>query len=230
MYNIIIPTYNEGPNIKVLLRMVSDVMSEEGKPFKIIVVDDSSPDGTYKTVESMGLPNVCLLSRKKKLGLGSAYKTALEHCEHPFTVVMDGDLSHDPMYIKDMIRLQKKGADIVAGSRYSGEGAVCGWSMKRKIISLGANNLARIFLNVNVSDLTGSFRLYRTEVLRLLIEESVSTGYSFQMELMCLAKRRGFVVSECPIVFHERRRGQSKLSLMEIVMYIKAIGVLFFSA
>ncbi|WEL38452.1 dolichol-phosphate mannosyltransferase [Encephalitozoon hellem] len=229
MYNVIIPTYNERENIKVLLQMVSDVMSNEGEPFKIVVVDDSSPDGTYGVVESMGLPNVCLLSRKKKLGLGSAYRTALKHCEYPFTIVMDADLSHDPMYIRTMIEIQKQGAEIVVGSRYSEKGGVYGWSMKRKIISLGANNLARTFLNLNVSDVTGSFRLYKTEAFRALVEKSVSTGYSFQMELMCLAKRHGLRVSECPIVFHERKRGESKLSLMEIVMYLRTIALLFFS-
>ncbi|ADM11393.1 dolichol-phosphate mannosyltransferase [Encephalitozoon intestinalis ATCC 50506] len=229
MYNVIIPTYNERENICVLLRMVSDVLREEGKAFKIIVVDDSSPDGTHEAVESLGLPNVCLLLRKKKLGLGSAYRAALEHCEHPFTVVMDGDLSHDPMYIKDMIRLQKKGADIVVGSRYSKEGGVYGWSIKRKIISLGANNLARTLLNMDVSDLTGSFRLYKTEVFKLLVKESVSTGYSFQMELMFLAKRHNLTIAECPIVFHDRRKGQSKLSAMEMVMYFKTVVSLFFS-
>lgn len=229
MYNVIIPTYNERENIKVLLQMVSDVMEEEGKPFKIIVVDDSSPDGTHGAVESMGLPNVCLLSRKKKLGLGSAYRTALGHCEYPFTIVMDGDLSHDPMHIKTMIELQRKEAEIVVGSRYSEGGGVYGWSIKRKIISLGANNLARTFLNINISDVTGSFRLYKTEAFRALVEKSVSTGYSFQMELMCLAKRHGLTISECPIVFHDRRRGESKLSLMEIVMYLRTIVLLFLS-
>lgn len=227
MYNIIIPTYNEKENIGILLRMVSEVMGEVGAAFKIVVVDDNSPDGTYEAVKSLGLANVCLLSRKKKLGLGSAYRAALESCEYPLTVVMDGDLSHDPMYIGKMIEMQSKGADIVVGSRYLPEGGVHGWSMRRKIVSLGANNLARVVLDMSVSDLTGSFRLYRTDVFKLLVERSVSKGYSFQMELMYLAKEYGFRVSECPIVFHDRTRGQSKLSLMEIVMFVRAIVVLF---
>ncbi|KAH9411590.1 glycosyl transferase [Ordospora pajunii] len=228
MYNVIIPTYNEKDNIGTLLLMTSDVMREIGEEFKIVVVDDGSPDGTCDVVRRMKLDNVHLVEREKKLGLGSAYRAALEHCEHGFTVVMDGDMSHDPMYIKEMIKIQKDGADIVAGSRYSG-GGVSGWPMSRKIVSVGSNNLARIFLGIDISDVTGSFRLYKTDVLKFLVQKSRCLGYSFQMELICLALRHGFKVSECPIVFYDRCRGVSKLSVMEVLMYAKTVGVLFAS-
>ncbi|KAM0672000.1 dolichol-phosphate mannosyltransferase [Ordospora colligata] len=228
MYNVIIPTYNEKDNIGTLLLMVSDVMKEVGKPFKIVVVDDGSPDGTCDVVRRMKIDEVHLVEREKKLGLGSAYRAALEYCEYEFTVMMDGDMSHDPIYIKEMIKIQKNGADIVAGSRYNG-GGVYGWPMSRKVVSVGSNNLARIFLGIGISDVTGSFRLYRTDVLKLLVQKSRCMGYSFQMELICLALRHGFKVSECPIVFHERCRGASKLSVKEILMYAKTVGVLFMS-
>lgn len=229
MYNIIVPTYNEKENIRVLLHMLSDVMKEIGGEFKIIVVDDSSPDGTHSVVESMNLPNLLLLQRKKKLGLGTAYRAALEHCEFPFTIVMDADLSHDPMYIKKMVSIQKKGADIVIGTRYVSGGGVYGWSVMRKIISHGANSVAKVVLNIDASDLTGSYRLYKTETFRFLIGKSVSTGYSFQMELLYLASKHGFRISECPIVFHDRTRGASKLSLVEVLLYAKTVALLFFT-
>lgn len=229
MYNVIVPTYNERDNIGTLLHMVSDVMAGMGEPFRIVVVDDNSPDGTHGVVASMNLDPVVLVSRKKKLGLGTAYKKALEYCEFPFTIVMDADLSHDPMYIRDMVEIQKRGADIVTGTRYGDGGGVCGWSVWRRIMSLGANNLAKTVLNIGVSDVTGSYRLYRTEALKLLVERAVSTGYSFQMELVCLASRHGFSISECPIVFHDRRRGESKLSFVEILLYLKTVVLLFFS-
>lgn len=228
MYNVIVPTYNERENIRTLLLMLCEVLGSEGEPFRIVVVDDNSPDETCDVVRAMDLQNVHVVQREKKLGLGTAYRAALEHCDYPFTVVMDADLSHDPRYIRDMIEMQKKGADVVAGTRYCG-GGVYGWSLRRKIISHGANNVARIALGISNSDVTGSYRLYRTEVFRLLVEKSVSTGYSFQMELLYLAVRHGFAVAECPIVFHDRMKGSSKLSGMEILLYLRTVAVLFFT-
>jgi dolichol-phosphate mannosyltransferase len=229
MYNIIVPTYNERENIRALLLMLGDTMCEMGVEYKIIVVDDNSPDGTKDVVSSMNLENVVLVSRREKSGLGTAYRAALGHCSFGYTVIMDGDLSHDPVYIKRMVSIRDgKNADIVVGTRYSADGGVYGWSLGRKIVSHGANNLARILLNLSVSDLTGSYRMYKTEVLRELMAGARSTGYSFQMELMFLAKRFKFTVAECPIIFHDRTAGRSKLSCMEIFMYLVVVISLMF--
>ncbi|KAF9763077.1 putative dolichol-phosphate mannosyltransferase [Nosema granulosis] len=227
MYNIIIPTYNEKENITILLKMISKCMNEIKKEYKILVVDDGSPDGTLKEVIKLNLPNVITLERKAKLGLGTAYKFALEQCQYPFTIIMDADLSHDPVYIKDMIRIQEdKDADIVSGTRYS-NGGVFGWSFFRKLVSRGANNVASLILNLECSDLTGSYRLYKTDVLRRLLDSSISEGYSIQMELICRAESEDLKIYETPIIFYERDNGASKLDKYEFIHFVYVVLKLF---
>lgn len=227
MFNFIIPTYNEKKNVLILLKMISQYMTEQKRTFKIIVVDDGSPDGTYKEVVRLNNPNVLPLQREGKLGLGTAYKFALEHCTHPFTFIMDADLSHDPIYLNEMIKIQEdKNADIVSGTRYT-SGGVYGWSFIRKLISRGANNGASLFLNLECSDLTGSYRLYKTDVLRRLLSESFSDGYSIQMELICRAESENLKIYEQPIIFYERDKGVSKLDKYEFLRFISVVLKLF---
>lgn len=227
MFNIIIPTYNEKKNIAILLKMITQYMNEIERTFKIIVVDDGSPDGTFKEVLRLDNPNVLPLERKGKLGLGSAYKYALEHCTYPFTFIMDADLSHDPIYLKEMIRIQEdKDADIVSGTRYT-NGGVYGWSFLRKLISRGANNGASLLLNLDCTDLTGSYRLYKTDVLRRLLKDSFSDGYSIQMELICRAESENLKIYEQPIIFYERDKGVSKLDKYEFLRFVYVVLKLF---
>ena len=121
-----------------------------------------------------------------------------------------------------MIRKQKEGSyDIVTGTRYAGDGGVYGWDLKRKMVSRGANLLADTVLNPGVSDLTGSFRLYKRDVLESIISSTESKGYTFQMEMMVRAKAMGFKIAECPISFVDRVYGESKLGGDEIVEYAK---------
>ncbi|KAK6048122.1 hypothetical protein COOONC_14373 [Cooperia oncophora] len=142
---------------------------------------------------------------------------------------MDADLSHHPKFIPEMIELQKKeNLDIVTGTRYAMSGGVYGWDIKRKTMSKGANFLAQFLLNPGVSDLTGSFRLYRKEVLACLISESVSKGYVFQMEMMFRASKKGYKIGEVPISFVDRCFGESKLGSQEIIGYVKGLMYLFF--
>jgi len=140
---------------------------------------------------------------------------------------MDADFSHHPKFIPEMIHLQEtKDYDIVTGTRYasSGGGGVYGWDLKRKLVSKGANIIADTFLRPGVSDLTGSFRLYKKDVLQNVITKVQSKGYVFQMELMVLAKSMGYTVGEVPITFVDRVYGDSKLGGDEITQY--AAGVL----
>lgn len=138
---------------------------------------------------------------------------------------MDADFSHHPKFIPEMIRLQAtKDYDIVTGTRYAGNGGVYGWDLKRRLVSKGANIFADTFLRPGVSDLTGSFRLYKKEVLQTVIAKVQSKGYVFQMELMVLAKSMGYTVAEVPISFVDRVYGDSKLGGDEIIQY--ATGVL----
>lgn len=145
-------------------------------------------------------------------------------------MLMDADLSHHPKYIPEMIHKQKQtNADIVTGTRYADGGGVFGWNLKRKVTSRGANTLAQALLQPGVSDLTGSFRLYRKECLEVLMEQCTSKGYAFQMEIAVRASRMGYRIDEVPIVFVDRVYGASKLGGSEITMYIKGLIRLFFT-
>ena len=135
---------------------------------------------------------------------------------------MDADCSHHPKYIPSKISTQKAGDyDIVTGTRYAGDGGVFGWDLKRKFVSRGANLFADTVLRPGVSDLTGSFRLYKRNVLEKVIAVTESKGYTFQMEMMVRAKGMGCTVAECPISFVDRVYGESKLGGDEIVEYAK---------
>lgn len=137
---------------------------------------------------------------------------------------MDADFSHHPKFIPEMIRLQAtKDYDIVTGTRYAGSGGVFGWDLKRKVISRGANLFADTMLRPGVSDLTGSFRLYKKDVLDKVIVKVQSKGYVFQMELMVLSKAMGYTVAEVPISFVDRVYGESKLGGDEIIQYAKGV-------
>jgi dolichol-phosphate mannosyltransferase len=141
---------------------------------------------------------------------------------------MDADFSHHPSFIPEMIRIQKEtNADIVSGTRYASrdglKGGVYGWDLIRKLTSRGANLIADIMLMPGVSDVTGSFRLYKKPVLDKVIKSTESKGYTFQMEMMVRAKAMGMKVEECPITFVDRLYGESKLGGEEIVEYLKGV-------
>lgn len=143
---------------------------------------------------------------------------------------MDVDLSHHPQYIPQMVQLQKEtDADIITGTRYLPGGGVHGWTFSRKLTSRGANLLATVALNPGVSDLTGSFRLYKKNVLANLVAHCVTKGYTFQMEMMYRAKQLGYRVREVPITFVDRVYGESKLGGSEIVGYLRGLWTLFAS-
>lgn len=137
---------------------------------------------------------------------------------------MDADFSHHPKFLPEMIAKQKEGDwDIVTGTRYAGNGGVFGWDLKRKMVSRGANLFADTVLRPGVSDLTGSFRLYKKAVLQEVMNRTESKGYTFQMEMMVRAKGMGFRVTEVPISFVDRVYGESKLGGEEIVEYLKGV-------
>uniref|UniRef100_A0A915N6V8 Dolichol-phosphate mannosyltransferase subunit 1 n=2 Tax=Meloidogyne javanica TaxID=6303 RepID=A0A915N6V8_MELJA len=173
-------------------------------------------DIAKKLCNEFGNDKIILLTREGKLGLGSAYVFGLKQARGDFVILMDADLSHHPKHIPEMIALQdKNNYDIVTGTRYSLGGGVSGWDFKRKLISRGANFLAQFLLEPGVSDLTGSFRLYRKNVLKDL------------MEMMFRAKKMGFSVGEVPIEFVDRFYGESKLGGQEIVEYLFGLFRLF---
>ncbi|KZV17513.1 dolichol-phosphate mannosyltransferase subunit 1 [Dorcoceras hygrometricum] len=225
-YSIIIPTYNERLNIALIVYLIFKHLSNVN--FEIIIVDDGSPDGTQEIVKQLqqvyGEDRILLRPRPRKLGLGTAYVHGMKYASGDFVVIMDADLSHHPKYLPSFIQKQiETGASIITGTRYVKDGGVHGWNLMRKLTSRGANVLAQTLLWPGVSDLTGSFRLYRKSVLEDVISSVVSKGYVFQMEMIVRASRKGYQIEEVPITFVDRVYGTSKLGGSEIVEYLKGL-------
>jgi len=234
LYSVIIPTYNEKDNLPLIVWLLEQSFQKCGFDFEVIIVEDNSPDGTLEVAKQLqtiyGTSKICIHSRPGKLGLGSAYRDGLKLCKGNFIFLMDADLSHNPEHIPDFIKEQKKNDfDIITGTRYAKGGGVAGWDLKRILTSRGANLIADLLLRPGISDLTGSFRLYKKEVLEELMLSVRGKAYVFQMEVIVRAKKRGFTVSEVPIVFVDRIYGESKLGATEIVSYLKGLWELFLS-
>lgn len=223
MINVILPTYNESECIAPLIRMLDNVFTRLSVPYLLVIVDDNSPDGTAAIVRSLNNENAIVVDRPGKLGLGSAYVEGLKHCIHPYTVIMDSDLQHNPFDILEMYKLASKGCDIVTGTRYHGEGKVSNCPFFRRLMSCTANNIARFLLDLRIHDLTGSFRMYRTDILTLLVQEVTCKRFGFQMEILALAEKRGMKIVECPIIFYQRHTGVSKISSKEIIFFLMAV-------
>lgn len=231
-YSVIIPTYNEKDNLPYLIVMLIDAFHAAEETFEVLLIDDGSPDGTenvYKQLQKLySEERLLLLQRGKKLGLGSAYMDGIEKTTGKFIFILDADLSHNPVHIPQFIAKQKQNNyDIVTGTRYCMGGGVCGWNFKRIFVSRVANYLASVMLNPGVSDLTGSFRLYKREVLKELMKEMQGKGYVFQMEVMVRASCKKYSIGECPIVFVDRLYGSSKLGKSEVLQYLKGLFSLF---
>jgi len=234
LYSVILPTYNERDNLPIIYYLLDKVFNEAKLSYEVIIVDDSSPDNTLEVARSIqksyGEKHVQIVSRKGKLGLGTAYIAGLNIAKGDRIVLMDADLSHHPKFIPQMVKeMEATKVEIVTGTRYSLGGGVYGWDLKRKLTSKGANFLAEVLLNPGVSDLTGSFRLYERNVLEEILPRIYCKGYAFQMEIIVRSKKAGFNVGEVPITFVDRIYGESKLGTKEIFMYIQGLLQLFFT-
>jgi dolichol-phosphate mannosyltransferase len=215
---VIIPTYNENDNIESIIGEVLD----QGRDFEVLIVDDNSPDGTGATVKKLQKKEpkserIHLIEREKKLGLGSAYirgfKLALEN-NYDFVFEMDADFSHNPSNLTKLKEtLIKENADLVIGSRYKNGVNVINWPMSRLILSYFANIFAKTVTGVPLSDLTSGFKGIRKKVLQNLDFRKIDAeGYGFQIEIHFYSYWKGFKIKEIPIVFVERRSGNSKMS------------------
>ena len=214
---VVLPTYNEAENITALVELIRASLAASG-PFRIIVVDDTSPDGTGEIADRMAAidPAVRVLHRSRKEGLGPAYAAgfaaALES-RADFILQMDCDFSHDPGDLPRLLAAAREGADLVVGSRYVEGGKIEGWPATRRWLSSFGSWYARHLLRVPVRDLTAGFKCFRADALRALPYRGArSAGYAFQIEMTSRAFSAGLRVVEIPIVFRERRAGQSKMT------------------
>jgi dolichol-phosphate mannosyltransferase len=217
---LILPTFDEAENIELIVAAALEVLGEASPGgFRILVVDDDSPDGTGRIADRLATEHeqVEVLHRTVREGLGPAYIAGFQHAlahDAGYVFEMDSDFSHDP---KDLARLlaavRDGGADLALGSRYVRGGAVVDWGLVRRIVSRGGSLYAAVILGLPVRDLTGGFKCFRAEVLRAIDLPTVGArGYAFQVELTNRAIRRGFKVVEVPITFRDRLRGKSKMS------------------
>jgi dolichol-phosphate mannosyltransferase len=216
---LILPTYNEIENLEAIVAAAAKALAGAAPDgFRILVVDDGSPDGTGRLADRLSVEHEWLqvLHRSEKNGIGPAYlagfRYALDHGAG-YVMEMDSDFSHDPADLARLLAAVKAGADLALGSRYVSGGGVVDWGLLRRFISEGGSTYARIVLGLKVKDLTGGFKCFRREVLEEIHFDGVrSQGYAFQVELTYRAVRAGFKVVEVPIVFKDRLRGQSKMS------------------
>ncbi|MCI0330394.1 MAG: polyprenol monophosphomannose synthase [candidate division Zixibacteria bacterium] len=210
---VIIPTYNEKENIE----KIAPAALAADPSISVLIVDDSSPDGTGEMADRMAAQNnrIFVLHREKKNGLGQAYLAGFKWgLEKNFDCLfeMDADFSHDPKYLPDFLKAVLE-ADLVIGSRYISGVNVINWPMGRLLLSYYANVYSRIVTGMPVRDATGGFKCYRRQVLEEIDLSKVrSNGYSFQIEMSFRAWKKGFRLKEIPIVFVDRREGTSKMS------------------
>ncbi len=211
---IVTPTYNELDNLEALVTGVFEVLPE----VDILVVDDGSPDGTGELADEIAARDtrVEVMHRTGKLGLGTAYLAGfawgLER-GYEYIFEMDADLSHDPRCLPSFLEALGGGADLVIGSRNVPGGDVEGWGPFRNLLSKGGSLYSRTILGLDIRDLTSGYKAFRRTVLESInLDEVRSEGYSFQIELTYRAVLKGFRVAEVPIVFVDRRVGQSKMS------------------
>ncbi|HEU5106549.1 MAG TPA: polyprenol monophosphomannose synthase [Solirubrobacterales bacterium] len=212
---LVLPTYNEADNLEPLVEAVRGKLPPGAQ---VLIVDDSSPDGTGEIADRLAEQheNVTVLHRPRKEGLGPAYIAGFRQAlggGAGLVLQMDSDFSHDPAYLPRLLEMAKQ-ADVVLGSRYVDGGGVSDWGPLRRAVSRGGSAYARLVLRVPVRDLTGGFKCLRREVLEAIDLDQISTrGYAFQVEMTYRALRLGFKVVEVPIVFRERRVGSSKMDL-----------------
>jgi len=212
---VVLPTYNERENLEPILTAILEALPEAS----VLVVDDSSPDGTGQLADTVASrePRVSVLHRPGKEGLGVAYRDGfrwvLDRPEARAVVQMDADFSHDPRDLPRLMTPLMGNADLALGTRYIRGGGTVGWPWYRQLISRGGTIFARTVLLLPYRDLTGGFKAWRRELLEAIrLRETSGSGYGFQIETTWWAHRRGATIVQVPITFRERIAGESKMS------------------
>jgi dolichol-phosphate mannosyltransferase len=212
---VTLPTYNERENLEGIAKAILAALPEA----TLLVVDDSSPDGTGILADTIAArePRVNVLHRPAKEGLGVAYRDgfrwALARSDTRAVVQMDADFSHDPRDLPRLLAPLMTGSDLVLGTRYMPGGGTIGWPLHRRLISRAGTTFARVVLLLPYRDLTGGFKAWRRDLLEAIrLREANASGYGFQIETTWWAHRRRAIVTQVPIVFRERVAGSSKMS------------------
>ena len=224
---VVIPTYNEIDNIEEFIIQISNF------DVSVLIVDDNSPDGTGKVVEDITKINkkINLMKRNEKLGLGSAYRDGFKwglDKGYSYLLEMDADFSHR---FEDLVKILEasSSADMIIGSRYIEEGGSIGWDKRRKMLSNFANKLSKFLLKTKINDMTSGFRCYSNKaLLEISYATTKSDGYAFQVEMSARAVQKQLSIKEVPIIFNERRLGNSKMSkkiVYEAFLYLVKNGM-----
>ena len=214
---LVLPTYNESENLAAMVAAIQALPI----PIHIVVVDDNSPDGTGAIADGprRNHHRFEVIHRSGKLGLGTAYAAGFQRAiaaGNDLILTMDADFSHDPQYLPAILAASTR-YDLVIGSRYVTEGGFRDWPWHRQLLSWGANTIAHLLLGLHAWDCTAGFRCYRRQVLEAVDPSSIrANGYSYLIEMLYCCERLGFTVGEVPIIFADRRLGQSKISQNEI--------------
>jgi dolichol-phosphate mannosyltransferase len=216
---LILPTYNEAENLVAIVAAAGEVLARAApEGFRVLVVDDGSPDGTGRLADALAAEKAWLevLHRTEKNGIGPAYLAGFRHALDRgagYLMEMDSDFSHDPADLARLLEAVHAGADLALGSRYVPGGGISDWGLLRRFVSEGGSTYARWVLGLQIKDLTGGFKCFRRQVLEAIQLDGVrSQGYAFQVELTYRAVQAGFRVTEVPIVFRDRQQGESKMS------------------
>jgi dolichol-phosphate mannosyltransferase len=229
---VCVPTYDERENLERMVEALDGVRELDGASGEVLVIDDSSPDGTGELADALAAsrPWLHVLHRAQKQGLGRAYLDGFRWAlarDFDYVLEMDCDFSHDPRAVPSLLSSARAGADLVLGSRYCPGGRVENWGRARRVISGGGCLYARTLLGVGVRDLTGGYKCFRRAVLEAIeLEQVDAQGYLFQIEMTYRALLLGFQVVEVPITFADRVAGGSKMSRSIVIEAIRRVPLL----
>jgi dolichol-phosphate mannosyltransferase len=220
-------TYNEHDNVKPLVAEIWKALPEAD----ILITDDNSPDGTGRLADELAAadPRLHVLHRSGKLGLGTAILASMRYAmDHGYDLFInvDADFSHHPRYLPALVAGMERN-DIMIGSRYVPGGGTENWPLSRKLISAGVNAFVRLLMRLPAHDCSGAYRCYRVAKLRQVpLQRIISRGYSFQQEVLYRCRKAGCRIGETPIIFADRRVGQSKVNPREMVRSLSVLGYL----
>ena len=224
---IVIPTYNEKETLPSLIEKIFDKIRPLVEELHVVIVDDSSPDGTADIARNLGekFQKISVIQRPTKMGLGAAYKDGFTHVlqklESNLVVQMDADHSHDPSELVNMIE-KIVDYDFIIASRHVPGSSIVGWDFGRKVTQSIAGAIAKVSANIDIEDCTSGFRMFKTETLeKIEFDKIEADGFAFQIEILYQLKQKGFHGLEVPTTFVNRTKGQSKMGSSEVIQFIK---------